>query len=420
MIEQIKKEFADDFSDYLKNLEKLIKIPSVSTNKQMVTKALATYLDIAKSFGLNAYDVCDKQIGIVEYGQGEKEYGILVHLDVVDVKEQFWDTNPFTLVEDDEKLIARGVLDGKGPALLFLYILKYFKERNYLAKDRIKIIIGTQEEVMWNDIDEYKANYQLPDYGFAVDGLFPIQNAEKGYVDIAFEFDGLGIDNLKAGSATNMIPNEFIATIDEQVYEYEGKAFHSSFPEMGINAILKGSQELAKISPHFIFDFINDYLSDPYGSKFDLKQDGVVNEDYSNQTTLVPTVIEQANQDIFLSVNVRTAFENTYEKLIAKLDAIKDDYQFEYHVFDYRPPFYIDPKTPFVQKLASAYEQATNDEATFIFASKTSYAKAMPNLVCFGPLNHLLPDSTHQPNEFWLKDDLARTFNIYLAALANI
>ncbi|MDL2212081.1 M20/M25/M40 family metallo-hydrolase [Erysipelotrichaceae bacterium OttesenSCG-928-M19] len=410
----------DDYDLYIEDLRKFMQIASVANNKEKVIHALNYLIDLAEDFGLAAEVVCDNQIGIIEYGQGQEVCGVLCHVDVVDANSEEWQYDPFDLTIVDDIMYGRGIVDGKGVCLLILYILKHFKENNIQTKHKIRMIIGSQEEVVWNDIKQYKEEYELPNYGFTPDGFFPIQNAEKGLLDLAFEFEKENIETISAGNATNSVPSNFDIIVDGEEYHFSGQSAHSSTPSEGVNAIVEGCKTLALKHSNFLFDFVNKYLADSYGEKFDLRQDDIVNEEHNNRTTIVPTMIEDGIEQLFLSVNVRLAHSNTYDKLITKLDEIADDYQFIYQKFDYIPPINIDPQTSFVQKLANAYESVTNLTPEFIFASRTSYAKAIPNFVCFGPILVGRTDTSHSSNEQMSVADLMTIYEIYFRALYEL
>ena len=414
------KNIKDDYDLFIEDLNKFIQIRSVSNDKEKVSHALNYLIDLASDFGLAAKTVCNNQVGVIEYGSGAKTFGILCHVDVVGANESEWDFNPFTLTRYNDHLYGRGILDGKAPCLMMVYILKYFKEMSLKTNHKIQLIIGTHEEIVWDDIKAYKQEFALPDYGFTPDGFFPIQNAEKGLLDLAFSFDKANIASISAGSSTNCVPSAFNLVIDGNEYEFSGKSVHSSIPSLGENAIVLGCRELAKEHSHFLFDFVNDYLADIFGIKFGLRQDDIVNDEHNNRTTIVPTMLEESQDELFLSVNIRLAHSNTYDKIIAELNEIKDDYQFEYQEFDYIKPINIDPEANFIKRLSNAYEKVTGLETEYIFASRTSYAKAMPNFVCFGPILVGSNDTSHQPNENISEKDLFAIYDIYYNALLEM
>ncbi len=71
----------------------------------------------------------------------------LVHYDVVPPGEG-WDTNPFTPVERDGKIFARGASDDKGGIIALLMALSTLSEKNYRdVKYNIKVLVLGDEEI---------------------------------------------------------------------------------------------------------------------------------------------------------------------------------------------------------------------------------------------------------------------------------
>lgn len=60
-------------------------------------------------------------------GDSDTQLATITHLDVVPAGNG-WDSDPFDMIEKEGWLIGRGVSDDKGPALLTLYMAKFFKE----------------------------------------------------------------------------------------------------------------------------------------------------------------------------------------------------------------------------------------------------------------------------------------------------
>ena len=94
-----------------------------------------------------------------------------------------WNTDPFELVLKDGHLYGRGVVDDKGPVIASLYAMKYLKDSGVQPDKKIMLIVGTREEIVWEDMDHFKEEFPLPDYGFSPDGAFPIYNRENGYME---------------------------------------------------------------------------------------------------------------------------------------------------------------------------------------------------------------------------------------------
>ena len=129
----------------LEDMRKVVQIPSVSSDKENVEKALDCFLELAAGMGFHTEKLVDGQIGIVEMGEGEEVCGILVHLDVVDIgDESQWFVPPYDVTVKDGKVYGRGVLDDKGSAIMSLYAMKAVLDSGKPLHNKIRMIIGTQ------------------------------------------------------------------------------------------------------------------------------------------------------------------------------------------------------------------------------------------------------------------------------------
>ena len=70
-----------------------------------------------------------------------------------------WNSDPFGMIEKDGWLIGRGVSDDKGPALLTLYMAKFFKEycdqTGETLPYTLRVLLGCSEETGMTDVDYY-------------------------------------------------------------------------------------------------------------------------------------------------------------------------------------------------------------------------------------------------------------------------
>ncbi|KAK9882385.1 hypothetical protein WA026_020908 [Henosepilachna vigintioctopunctata] len=83
-------------------------------------------------------------------GKDPKKKTVLVygHLDVQPAaKEDGWDSEPFTLVEKDEKLYGRGSSDDKGPVICWMNAIEAFQENNIDIPVNIKFVFEGMEEM---------------------------------------------------------------------------------------------------------------------------------------------------------------------------------------------------------------------------------------------------------------------------------
>lgn len=417
----IYNEFLKQEKSFLDDLKSFLQIPSVSDDKKSLDLAVDYLVELSKKFNLDVKTHIDKQVVTINYGniENNKEtFGILAHLDVVPVIESEWSFPPFDLTIKDGVLYGRGVVDDKTPILMILYILKILKENNIETNRNIQLIIGTQEEVIWTDINEYVKTHKLPNFGFTPDGSFPVQNAEKGYLDIKFIFPKENIEFVKGGISTNSIPSDFYCKINSKEYEAKGKSVHSSRPEDGINAIHVGIDKIE--CRNKVFDFIKNYLFDYYGKQLGIYEEYYINNNILNLTTLATTMIYSVNEKVEVIVNFRTAKNDTYDTILNKLNKLKNEYSFEYEVKEYMKPVYVDKGTQFIKIMKNVYEENTNEKTEFSLATCATYAKAIDNFVSFGPLFPNSKYSLHEANEEFVFEELLLAQKIYCDTIIKI
>jgi len=71
---------------------------------------------------------------------------LLAHLDVVEAKREDWTRDPFTLVEENGSFFARGVIDDKAEAAIWVDLLIRFKGENYRPRRTLKVALTCGEE----------------------------------------------------------------------------------------------------------------------------------------------------------------------------------------------------------------------------------------------------------------------------------
>ena len=196
--------------------------------------------------------------------------GFLGHTDTVDYSND-WDTNPFELVEKDNKFYGLGTCDMKGSIAV---LLKLLKDINFKDKG-IKIILTYDEEIGFSGIKE------LLDKKI----VFP--------------------DTMIIGEPTN---NEIITSskglLDLKVI-FKGLTAHASTPEEGINAIDK------------CIDFINKLKK--VMNKYESVTMNVGKITGGRSSNMVPDYCEVA-------LDFRTISKNQNKEIIEKIKSlIKDD-----------------------------------------------------------------------------------------------
>ncbi|MDY3238832.1 MAG: Sapep family Mn(2+)-dependent dipeptidase [Anaerovoracaceae bacterium] len=422
---------------FLEDLKGLIQIPSVSTDKEQVENALDYFLGSAEKLGLHAEKLLDGQIGIVEMGEGAETVGILVHLDVVDIGDAgHWTVAPFDLTVKDGRVYGRGVLDDKGPAMAALYAMKAVKDCGRPLRKKVRMVIGTQEEVEWTDMNAYVEKYTLPDYSFTPDGYFPIGNVEKGYYDIGIRFpygdeatSALPtIRSIDAGVASNVVPESCTIILSNgETVKTQGQAAHSCLPDKGINAVFLMKEELqnnhviGENTCSRVLDLLYDHFSDFVGQALGIeKKEEYYKGEYIHKNMFTPSVIKTTQDGVEVLVNCRFAYTTSREEIRTAFETMAAKLGGEIIYEDFLPAVFVSREAPFLKELARAYETVTEQEAQFVLDYGASYCKAMPNMVSYGPIFPGMEDKCHQTDEYMPLEKMEQMYDILETALAAI
>lgn len=440
---KIKSYIEINKDNMLKDLAELIAIPSISEDLEQVAEGMNWVLSKAEELGFEATSVLDGQVGVVEIlpeGLSEEEcecLGILTHVDVVPADdEEEWHTNPFEAVIKDEKIFGRGTLDDKGMIIASLYAMKACKELGLPFKKKVQLIIGTQEEVEWTDMDAYVKEYKIPDYGFTPDGEYPICNIEKGVMDVTmeFEFASASVEQIICGTAKNTVPGKAVAKLSngEEIVAV-GKSVHSCLPERGENALFVlqeklvecfGQNEVNTSKDITLLDLVNS-CTENFNSIYG-KEVGLYNEseyyqgEFVHRNTFAVTMFNSVGNKAEVNINIRFPYGQIEDEIIKALEAFAKKNNGKIVHIDSLPAVFVSQERPFLKTLAKAYEEVTGLNNEFTIAYGGSYAKAMPNVVSWGPIFVGEEDVCHEPNEYISVKDLLANTEIFAYALAGI
>jgi acetylornithine deacetylase/succinyl-diaminopimelate desuccinylase-like protein len=101
---------------------------------------------------LHPFSVADhpKEGGLVAVYPGrdpkEKAILLLAHIDVVEAKREDWTRDPFTLVEEDGRFYARGAMDDKAEAAIWVDLFIRYRSEHYLPRRTLKLALTCGEE----------------------------------------------------------------------------------------------------------------------------------------------------------------------------------------------------------------------------------------------------------------------------------
>lgn len=427
----------DNRLNILNNLSELVSVPSVSADSEAVLRALDLTLSMGKSMGFRAEKAAGGTVGVIEAGGGPETLGILTHVDVVPAGElSLWDTDPFEAVCKDGRVYGRGTLDDKGMIIACLYAMKAVINTGVPLRKKIRLIIGTQEETAWTDMDAYVKERSLPDYGFTPDGEYPICNIEKGAADILMEFDtgdekeapeGLRLISVSCGDAPNAVPGTASALLsDGRVITASGKTVHSCQPEKGDNAFFRLVSELDKLQlcENRLLTLIHDMahaFTDIYGKAVGMYSDSeYYNGEFVHRNVFSLTVFRSEGSKCLVNINGRTAYGTSDKEIMEKFGGFALRLGGRIVRANILPAVFVKSDRPFLKALASAYEDVTGLKNEFTLAYGGSYAKAMPDIVSWGPIFPGEEDMCHRPNEYISEESLLKNAQIFAQAIFNI
>ncbi|WP_297958805.1 Sapep family Mn(2+)-dependent dipeptidase [uncultured Ruminococcus sp.] len=411
-------------------LAQLVAIPSIQGKAEEgmpfgkePAEALGLMLKKCAEYGLSADNV-DNYAGSADISGTEPALAILTHLDVVPVGAG-WTTDPFVLryEEDTDKLVGRGTIDDKGPAVAALFAARAVKELGIPLKKGVRLIFGTNEENGSADMEYYRKKRELPPMVFTPDGEYPVINAEKGMLRVYFssDFDDDEILDIQAGTVINAVPQFCTVNMrnedgDEEEAVYEGVSAHASTPWKGDNAITlfldsySGEnlllQELAQLFPH---------------GQYDGKDCGLGFADpVSGDMTCVLSMLNTENGRICGGIDIRFPLDRTKAEIRDIITYELESSGFTVDSCEGVEPHCTDENSDFVQGLLRVYERVTGYKGCCIAIGGGTYVHEIVGGVAFGAE---FPDTDcrmHSPDEFITLGDLLKNAELMAEAIVEL
>lgn len=407
-------------------LRELVSIPSITGTQaapgmpygKAVSDALEKALELCTKLGFRTKKVGD-YLGYAEIGEGEELMGILAHLDVVPPGSG-WTHDPFGGEIADGKIFGRGVVDDKGPAVAAMYAMKDLLDSGKPLKKRIRLIFGCQEEEGdWDDMEYYKAHEEIPSFGFTPDADFPATYGEKGILQLAASMDAekSGFAEIEGGEAANMVADYARAVLcDGTVLKTRGKSAHGSMPEQGENAITALMEQAAEKDVPFAKFYMEKigYCLD--GSRFGA---GLF-DDASGSLTFNAGRIFMKDGKVVMQIDIRYPVTFTPSDVIAPMEKNAAEFGVSLTQEMHMNPVYVDEHGPVITKLMEAYREVTGDSTPASVMGGGTYARAMENVVAFGPVFPGRECTEHKPDEYIFIEDLEKAREIYRLAMEKL
>lgn len=384
--------------------------------------------------------------------------GVAAHVDVVPADDE-WDHPPFAGEIANGEVWGRGTQDNKGPLATALAAIDTLRALGHEPAAGVRILIGTQEETGdWEDVDRLIEAGEAPGPVIVPDGEYPIINGEKGMITLKVlgewkddEDSAIRFISLRSGRRANMVPDraELILTAfngdeafdkfdkiaevmsrksDDVEIEIEsdpdgdagtrftigfsGRAAHGSLPHLGHNAALDALEFLSRLeglpAPVKCYaDFLGERARKLDASGFDL----ACHHDHLGDTTVNLGILEIDPEDATAYLNIRFPIgldiPAVHERVGAAVKALDDSStdltaRMEQDGKAYEPLF-VSPEEneAFLSPLKRAYETVTGRECGYAAIAGTTYAKAYPLAVAFGPVDTPGGEEelAHQKNE---------------------
>ena len=445
--------------EFESDLAELVAIDSVAGEPDGVypygkgsAAALDAMLSIAEKYGFRTENH-DYHCGSVLYGDSEKEVGIIAHLDVVPASADGWSTeSPFVLTKRGECIIGRGTRDDKGPALMGLYTMRYFKENGIRLPFTIRLVLGCDEEVGSTDLEYFKKVRSAPWFSFTPDSDFPVCIGEKGIMSFTLCLGDAdkSIVALHGGSVSNAVPGDaFIElTTDADVPAAEhitavrdggtvritakGVTAHASAPEHGLNAVWLLADYLIKnglvpASDADAFDFLREaegeYLGKTFGIDF--------SDEYFGYLTCIGGVLSLKDGKIYINFNVRFPMSRSFEQVFAGV--IETAGSRGYEITDsnrgssHAEGYFKQPDSPEIKALQTAFEAVTKTHEKPYTMGGGTYARGLANTVAFGASQSryagLLGEgkgNCHDVDEYISEKEVSEGIEIYIRALQGL
>ncbi len=444
--------------EMIQDLQTLIRIRSVEGEAEPgmpfgsgPAAALEEALRICDRLGFRTENM-DGYAGFAEFGEGEEVVGILAHLDVVPEGDG-WEFAPYEAHISDGKIFGRGTIDDKGPAVAALYGMKRVLDSGISLNRRVRMIFGTNEETGWGGINYYVEKEGGVTCGFTPDGAFPLIHGEKGIMDVKFSQTfpqremGIEILSLDGGNAVNMVPDAatailggdgveaWIQAIQKEVGEDSpfklesqgevwsikriGKSAHGSTPEVGENAI---SHLIDFLVQHGIQDpCLNSYM-ELIGLETDGDSFGCKMSDAYGALTFNVGLLHYEKSEASFCVNIRypiSVSEELVWQVMQSHASVEKGWEAE--KYSHLAPIYREKNDPLVQTLMDVYREVTGDVESEPFTiGGGTYARAMDNVVAFGPGLMGSDKLAHQPNEYIAIEEMIALAEIYEKAITKL
>ncbi len=430
-------------------------------------RAMTGYLaGKAAELGLDFSD--HGSVVLIGLGAAPDRLGIIAHADVQPADPSKWVADPFTLDAESEpgRLVGRGAEDDKGPLATALYAMKAIADTGRPMSRRIELIVSYTEESDWAPFREFLAGYDPPTINFALDAVYPVVTAEKGWGEIHVSLPAEGEAAPLPGSLVSFTGGSFLSQVPEDAeariagagpeleaalraaiagkqpvtFTFErhgqdlavrarGVSAHSMDPWEGTNAITHLAGLLVRLdwpdtAAARMVRWIDDLVgTGDFAEKFG---DLAYEHDFMGRLTLTLATVTADDGRLTANVSFRRPVGRSAEDVESAIRAAVDGWkertgtaELELETTVYDP--YLLEEAPHVAPLLQVFRHYTGlEDAGPVAIGGGTNARLLPNGVSFGPS---MPGETytgHSEHEFITREQFLLNLKMYTAALAEL
>ena len=422
-------------------------------------KALTAALRIARRLGFKTRNESGR-IGWADLpGYTDTQLGIIAHVDVVP-EGPGWTYPAFDLTRKDGYLVGRGVLDDKGPCIVALHAMKFWKDaltgRGGTFPYSIRFLFGANEETDMRDVAYYRERHADPAFLFTPDASFPVSYGEKGiyhaWVTSPPILNGRIVE-LQGGVAMNAVPGEAYAvlhvsdseaaaivaaaektdgisvspTLDGRLrVDAAGRSAHAMAPEDGVNAIglladFILAQGICRLKETTFLEFMAALCGSHDGSAFDLQ----CRDDDFGPLTIVGSMAKRDGNSLMQAIDIRYPTTTDEASITYTLRSFVRRIGASLATGHCEDPFLMDKTGPQVNALLAAYNHVTGEAAEPFAMAGGTYARKFPRAASFGAERDGITvpgwsGGMHGPDEAVSESVLKDAFRIYVHAIGNL
>ncbi|MEL1136415.1 dipeptidase PepV [Desulfitobacterium sp. THU1] len=418
-----------------------------------IRECLEWTLNLGQSLGFTVKNI-DGYAGQIEMGTGEL-LGILGHLDVVPEGDG-WSFPPYSGEIADGKIYGRGAVDDKGPTLAALFAMKAIKDAGIPLHKKVRLILGTDEESGWADMDYYKQKEEIPVQGFAPDAEFPLIHAEKGifHLELTKQLSLPHLKQIQGGDRANVVPdtcrvvlnglaqdvvsqkltdysfpegvsgdleNEGSGTGETLILIFKGVGAHGSLPQNGKNAVLHALQFLQTLAINEEEAQLIQWLTTKVGGGFYGEGLNIAFADEpSGRLSLNLGIMDWSEDHLRFVLDIRYPVTINQDQVLIPLQEQAEAMGLQLKTLSHQKAHHVPKDSPLVGALLKAYADVTGLEAYAFAIGGGTYAKVLPQGVAFGPLLPGEPEVIHCADEYIAIDSLVLACKVYAQAILNL